>query len=107
MTSHLKALLKKNWILAKRSWCCTILEIIFPTIFIFNFIAFRAASPIEELDKTSFYAQPYKFLDSYTTINDMLIKNCWADENGGRVVLSPPTDSIIIQLDNILRSNFM
>ena len=102
MSSHLKALLKKNFLLAKRNWCCTLLEIVFAAIFVFAFVLIRAADPSKDIDKASYIAEPFTFLDSYTTVQDMLVKNCWADENGGKVALSPPGDSIVTKLNAIL-----
>jgi len=105
MSSHLKALLKKNWLQAKRNWCCTILEIVFPSIFVFAFVLIRQADPPEDIEKMSHISEPFTFLDTYPSVQDMLVKNCRADENGGKIALSPPGDAIITQLDTIFTSN--
>ena len=58
--THLKALLRKNWILVKRSCCCTILEIVLPTLLVLALLGIRRVVDTVEVLETSFVAIPYK-----------------------------------------------
>jgi len=67
-SSHLKALLKKNWILWRRNLCCSILEILIPVLFAVAFKIFREALPPDEYGKTKFYDEPSIFTYSDVTL---------------------------------------
>lgn len=54
--THLKALLKKNWILWKRSCCCSILEIVIPCLFILGLLGIRRLVDTEDIPKKSYVA---------------------------------------------------
>ena len=106
--SHLKALLIKNWILWKRSWCVSLLEILLPIIFVFLTIAFRSASPTASVPETTYYSGSYLNyeFDGAAQPSDLnFIKNCHSGKNGGYVALAPTGDAIINQLDTMFRKN--
>ena len=106
--SHLKALLTKNWILWKRNWCISLLEIVLPILFVFLVIAFRKASPTVPVPETTYYNGVflnYNF-DGIAQPSDLrFIKDCHADKNGGYVALAPAGDDIVGQLDTMFRKN--
>ena len=52
--SHLKALLKKNWILWKRNCCCSVCEIILPILLSFAIVAIRAATSKSTVPNTNY-----------------------------------------------------
>jgi len=102
--SHLKALLKKNWILLKRSPWCSLLEILVPVLFALITLAWRQAFAPELTPQTTYYNNPdWSF--SYSGILDAaalsLMKDCNADENGGKVGLAPAGNDLVVQLDTI------
>ncbi len=103
--SHLKALLKKNWILWKRSWIISLLEIIIPILFAIIMFAFRQADNPVDVPKTTYYDNPTTLFD-YQGILDSphlkYIKDCAAAENGGIVALAPSGDSLVTKLNTIL-----
>lgn len=98
--SHLKALLRKNWILCKRSWIITVLEIAVPVLFAAMTIAFRDAAPPKDIPKTSYYDNPSTNILFDGQINLNHIKDC-SDEGGGRIALVPQGDDIVAQLESI------
>lgn len=100
--SHLRALLKKNWILWKRSCCVSCLEIIIPVLFVFLIVAFRQASPTKDIPQTSYYDLSNWRYDYAGTADQQYFKDCSASENGGVVALVPQTDPLIISLKSIL-----
>ena len=57
MANHLKALLKKNWILWKRNLCCSCCELLLPTLLIFALIGLRSAVNKTQLDDISYVNQ--------------------------------------------------
>jgi ATP-binding cassette subfamily A (ABC1) protein 3 len=57
MANHLKALLKKNWILWKRNLCCSCCELLLPTLLIFALIGLRSAVDKTQLDDISYVNQ--------------------------------------------------
>ena len=85
--AHLKALLRKNWLLFKRNKVGSFLEIAVPIAFAFVFLMFRHAEPIVEVPQTSYYDLPM--------LTTSYMKNCKAGQNGGKIGLSPPDDPII------------
>lgn len=94
--SHLKALLRKQFILWRRSWIFSILEIAVPSLFSLLFFAFRAASPLTDVPQKSYSSNPINFLG--TPAMNAILKNCKAKSNGGMVGLAPPGDAIIGKL---------
>lgn len=54
MANHLKALLKKNWILWKRNLCCSCCEILLPTLLIFALIGLRSAVTKSDIAEMSY-----------------------------------------------------
>jgi len=108
--SHLKALLKKNWILWKRSWIISILEILIPILFAIIMYAFRQADSPEYVPETTYYDNPTTLFD-YQGILDSphlkYIKDCTAPENGGVVALAPSGDSLVTELDTILSKYYL
>lgn len=97
--SHLKALLRKNWILWKRGWCISLLEILVPFLFAFITIAFRQASEPEDLKAKSYLTDQELNVKFDASLNKLLMKDCHADENGGRIALAPPGNTIVNELD--------
>lgn len=103
--SHLRALLKKNWILWKRSWCVSCLEIIIPALFVFILVAFKQAIPTEDIAENSYYDNPswrFSYDGTLTSADNQYFKYCAADENGGVVALVPTGDSLLADLEPIL-----
>jgi len=105
--SHLRALLIKNWILWKRSWKVSLLEIVLPIIFVFLTIAFRKSSPADFVGEASYFNSTvlnydYNGLAEGTDL--ALIKYCNASKNGGKIALAPTGDNIVNQLDSTFRS---
>lgn len=100
---HLKALLRKNWILWKRTWCCSLCELLFPIIFILLYKIVRNLTPVETVPERTFYQQPYIF-NSTPSIDALpFIKNC--SKIGPYVIgLAPQGDSIIESLKTSLDS---
>jgi len=102
--SHLKALLRKNWILLKRSPCLTICELLVPFIFAALTISIRQALPPEITPQTTYFTDP-KWNIAYDGILDgsdlLLFKDCNSPEIGGKVALAPRGDAIVTQLDYI------
>ena len=62
--NHLKALLKKNWILFKRSPCGSCCEILTPIVFVFFLLAVRGLVSKDNMNETSYYAHPTTFTKS-------------------------------------------
>ena len=106
--SHLKALLIKNWILWRRNWCVSLLEIVLPILFVFLVIAFRKASATVPVPEKTYYNGAYLNYDydGAAQPSDLrFIKNCHADKNGGYVALAPKGDDIVNQLDAVFSKN--
>jgi len=108
--SHLRALLRKNWILWKRSWCVSILEFLIPFLFAILILAFRGASPLEDIPTVTYYDRAY-YAPKYdgTSFNTDYFKNCQDDENGGIVAIvpDPSTDSLAYDVDQALRKKIL
>lgn len=54
-SSHLKALLKKNFITWKRSWICSLLEILIPVAFGLILSSFRGLVDIQNIPDKSYF----------------------------------------------------
>ncbi len=102
-SSHLKALMKKNWIIWKRDCCCSCLEILVPVFMAFLFAGLRASSPVKEIDTQSYYSQPTPFSQTISVASLPLLKQCGKSENGGAVALAPSGNPIITSLDTQLQ----
>ena len=78
--NHLKALLKKNWILFKRSPCGSCCEIVTPIVFALFLLAVRSLVSKDSVVETSYYNKPHIFTgnlnisqqmrDAYSSIPD-------------------------------------
>lgn len=100
---HLKALLRKNWILWKRSWGCSLCELIFPIIFTLLYKLLRNGTPLESVPERVFYNNPYKFESTPTVDALPFLKDCSLIENSV-VALAPKGDPIIESLKLSLES---
>lgn len=96
-SSHLKALLRKNWLLWKRNRLGSLLEILIPVAFSLLFLVFRHAEPIQDIAQTSYYTDPAYFPARYP----YYMKKC----GGDKIALSPPSDPIMQSLGAMFRSN--
>ena len=103
--SHLKALLRKNWILWKRSWCVSLCEFLIPFIFALMIIAFKSASTTEDIPAITYYNRPSTSYVYDGTLNTAYFKNCKADENAGLVAIvpDPSTNTLANKIDLALR----
>jgi len=100
---HLRALLRKNWLIWRRNYLGLLLEILVPIICAALFLAFRYAEPIKNMPQTTYYnTQAFPFYNP--SINNGLMKNCNSNRNGGKIALAPQTDPIILQLKTVLQS---
>lgn len=102
-TRHLKALLKKNWIIYRRSWVVTLFEILIPVAFAALTLMFRTLSPSKDIPQTSYYDNPKTNILFDGQIHSTLMKDCHDDENGGYIALAPPGDDIVNKLDSMFR----
>ena len=104
--SHLKALLRKNWISWKRSRCMSICEILIPFLFALFVVALRALTSTNDIGYTTFYNNPAKTISLDGELTPFALSNymkdCSADENGGKVALAPLGDPLV----TILNTNF-
>ena len=104
--SHLKALLRKNWISWKRGLCVSILEIVVPVLFALIIVLFRAISPTEDIGYRTFYNDTSQVISLNGELNSFALsnylKNCNDDENGGKVALAPLGDPLV----TLLNTNF-
>ena len=114
--SHLKALLRKNWLMWKRNTCCSIFEILVPIIFALLLALFRNFSPLTLIPLTSHLnitTQLYPGLipqpppqqqqqqQQQQQIPQFAFKNC-SGENGGFIALAPRGNPIINKLANLI-----
>ena len=104
--SHLKALLRKNWIIWKRGWCVSILEIVVPLLFAAIMLVFRKVAPTEAISQTTYYTNPFIYDGTLTSADLSFFKDCNAAENGGIVGLAPQGDSLITDLKSILGKKY-
>ena len=56
---HIKALLRKNWILFKRSCCCSCCEMLLPILFAFLLLIIRSRIPKTDIAQTSYIDQAH------------------------------------------------
>ncbi len=61
---HLKALLRKNWILWKRNWFCSIMEIFLPVILLAALFSIRNLVEIKKIAKKDYYDDLYALSSS-------------------------------------------
>lgn len=88
--SHLRALLRKNWILWQRSWCVSCLEIIVPLLFAAIMLAFRKVAPVTAMPEESYYQNPdwlFNFDGALTSADKSFFKDCNDNVGGGAVGL--------------------
>lgn len=100
--THLRALLRKNWLLWKRNMVGSILELFGPIAFIFLFLVFRYAEPIVNVPETSYYQIASRFTSP--EVHTTWIKACNNDQIGGKIALAPPDDPIILQYEQAVTS---
>lgn len=100
-SAHLKALLKKNLLLWRRSFIGSLLEIAVPIAFSFLLLAFRYAEPLIDVPQITYYPTlTYAFTSPL--VNNPLMKNCdMSKKGGGRIALAPEGDPIIIRLKSV------
>lgn len=102
--SHLKALLRKNWILWKRSWCISLCEILIPFAFGIMMIALKNISSTDDIPTTVYYNNPKTSFTYNGVLNLSYFKDCNADEGGGMVAIvpDPSTDSLAYDVNEAL-----
>jgi len=107
--SHLKALLTKNYILWRRSWCVSLFEVLLPIIFAIIPVAFRNIQEAEHIAAKSYYNDGGSYLnlqfDDVITGTD-LIKGCKSNRNGGMVALAPASDPFVIDIGTQIKTIF-
>jgi len=102
-TSHLKALLRKNWIIWKRSWFISLLEVLVPVAFSLLLILLKNnSSPISVPTMTYYNTTAFPFDQLMTS---KLFKNCKSSKNGGlaAIVPDPSKDTLAYVVDQALR----
>ncbi len=104
--SHLRALLRKNWILWKRSWCISCCEILIPFIFALIMGSFRQMSKPEDIPTISYYNRASTTFNYDGALNLDYFKDCDADEGGGMVAIvpDPSTNALAFDVDQALRN---
>ncbi len=107
--SHLKALLRKNWILWKRSWCISLCEILIPFAFGIMMIALKNISSTDDIPTTVYYNNPKTSFTYNGVLNPSYFKDCNADEGGGMVAIvpEPSTDSLAYDVNEALSKKFL
>lgn len=101
-SAHLKALLRKNWLLWRRNWIGSFLEILVPIAFSFLLLAFRYAEPLVDVAQITYYPKAYPF--SSPAVYNSMMKNCdFAKKGGGYVALAPEGDAIITKLQTVFQ----
>lgn len=106
--SHLKALLKKNWILLKRTWLRSIGEISIPIIAALILVIVRGFTPLEDIPQTAYYNNTewlYTYNGTVDATSEPFFTACSQDKGNAMIGLSPEGDSIISELKNILGKN--
>ena len=88
--NHLKALLKKNWILFKRSPCASCCEIIAPIVFVIILALIRSVVDKSSVKETSYITKSTEFPPNPR------LNPAWAN------IPIPNTQSGIAQLDRML-----
>ena len=106
--SHLKALLRKNWILWRPNWCLSLSEILIPLIFALIMIAFRQAEGLDDIPTITYYNQPATNFTFNGVLNPSYFKDCNADENGGIVAIvpDPANDDLAFDINQALSKFF-
>ncbi len=107
--SHLRALLRKNWILWKRSWCVSLCEFLIPFVFALLIIAFKQAATTDDISTVTYYTRPSTSYVYDGTLNTAYFKNCKADKNAGKVAIvpDPDTNALAKKIDLALRKYFI
>lgn len=97
--------LNKNWIIWKRSWCISLLEILVPVAFSLLLIFLKEkSSPISVPTMTYWNTSAIPFDQVMTS---KLFKNCKSSKNGGlaAIVPDPSKDTLAYVVDQALRNN--
>lgn len=68
-SSHLKALLKKNWILFKRNYIGSLCEILIPVIMVFFLLYIRVLVDVDNVSEKS-YIDNARLLEAVPTIDN-------------------------------------
>ncbi|KAL4429304.1 hypothetical protein ABPG74_002290 [Tetrahymena malaccensis] len=89
---HLKALLRKNWILWKRNYKSSCCEICLPIIFIFLLMALRSQISQKDLPEQSFIDNPYPVFPTVQAASQAFSYCNDLTNGGGKVVLIPNID---------------
>ncbi len=107
-SSHLRALLRKNWILWKRNRCISLCEILVPFAFACLLIASKQASSPENIPTTTYWNQSSYSFDYNGALNPKYFKDCNADEGGGAIAIvpDPSTDSLAFDINEALSKKF-
>ncbi|KAL4478578.1 hypothetical protein ABPG74_006813 [Tetrahymena malaccensis] len=118
---HLKALMKKNFILWKRNICCSIFEILLPFLLVTTFFILKSQVDDEFIPQESFYPQKtvlppnFQYLGINPQTNNPIpphMKDCLTGRNNqypsyrnGYVATVGP-DDFLIPLEKIFQDNF-
>eukprot|EP01017_Pseudomicrothorax_dubius_P021139 TRINITY_DN22850_c0_g1_i1.p1 TRINITY_DN22850_c0_g1~~TRINITY_DN22850_c0_g1_i1.p1 ORF type:complete len:227 (-),score=28.59 TRINITY_DN22850_c0_g1_i1:34-714(-) len=101
-SAQLKALLYKQWIVWKRNWCGSLMEILIPALVALILIGVRAAVTPSDLAETSYTNQRYPaFPPDFSTRQFAALPRCNAKS---KVALSPPNIPITLQLKTLFDS---
>ncbi len=104
-SSHLRALLRKNWILWKRSWCVSLCEILIPFAFAMMLVALKQNSLTHDIPTTTYWDQPSTSFTYHGILNPSYFKDCNAEQGGGMVAIvpDPSTDTLAFDVNEALR----
>ncbi|EAR99563.1 ABC transporter family protein (macronuclear) [Tetrahymena thermophila SB210] len=122
-TSHLKALLKKNWILWRRSWGCSCFEILLPVVLTFiTMTILRSNVDRVDIPQQTYFDKPNvaTYYPSIPTgqvdasgkaIKPPLVQCIGRTQGGnsfrnGYVALIPETGDLVDQVDHMLQNEF-
>ena len=98
---HLKALLRKNWLIWKRNSCCSAFEILVPLIFALILALFRNFSEIIPIPLTSYLNSCFSLYSGIVPQLQFIFKDCQGN-TGGFVALAPSGNQIMNDLANLL-----
>jgi hypothetical protein len=73
-SAHLKALMKKNWILFKRNYCCSLFEVFVPVLMVLFLLAIRGLVSVDQVDK-HVYLLEAKTLEAFPYIDNATYNN--------------------------------